>query len=306
MTTPKDPPNTPPENEVAEVTEAPKQELVKPKVLKPIRSTLKTVDIELGCGLVHENKVHRIITVQSATVGDRKAFGAKQNRSNGSKMITELLQSKSIDAPGASFNLSGRWFQHEMLGFDRDQLCYEIRKATVGEKPFDEEVNCAHCGIPNHALVKVAEIEETFRPMPDEVRLNIERGKCVHKVELPEYGFTGVFAYSDGRSQEQLAEKVSEDGNPFETELEVISDMCLDFNGDGPITVEELTELDIEFLNDLQAEIQTHDYGYDFSPPVYCWKCKKPTIVRVNVLDFLFEGTKALITSVKRPKTLKG
>jgi len=268
-----------------------------PKIVKSIRSTVKDVPIHLACGVIHDGKVYRDISAHSILVSDRKAFGDHKNRNNPAKVITTVLGQKITGIVGGVAIQSN--MPRNLLGHDRDQIMFELRDATVPNTPFEEKFQCAHCGSMNQAIIHADEVRETFKEMPDEVRLNVEGHQCVFNIELPDYGFAGKFAHTDGKLQEALGALYTDQANPFELELEILSRICIDFNGEGKVKKEELGDLNIEFLNDLQDAISEHTYGYDLAVSTSCYSCGGYTKVRVNTLDFLFQGERKRLTHGK-------
>lgn len=290
--------STPPE--AASKPETPALIVPGTPVVKSIRAAIKDVPIHLACGVIVDGKIYRDLLATSIMAGDRKAFGESKNRNNGGKMITDLLTSKVRSFIGAKFPLHGRHLRDMMLSMDRDQITYELRKATVGDRPFDETMTCVHCTAKNSVQVETAEIDESFRPMPDEVRLRLDaKGRCCFTVQIPEYGFHADFFYGDGKEQEYMAGVTNEKTNIFEMELSVLSRLCLDWNGEGPISTEQLAEMDVDFIERLQDAIRDYEYGYNFTPLASCYSCGRFTKVRVNPLDFLFPKT-ALVEPKKR------
>jgi hypothetical protein len=126
--------------------------------------------------------------------------------------------------------------------------------------------------------------------MPEEERRRIEHDKCVFDVHMEEYGFHGKFYYTDGYLQEYIGGKSTEDANPFDIEMLLLSNICLDFNGEGRWPEERFHDLSIEFHDDLESALRKHRFGYDLNLPHTCYKCKHTTRVQLSVLDFLFEG----------------
>jgi hypothetical protein len=269
-------------------------------VVKSIRAAIKDVPIHLACGVLVDGKIYRDILATSIMAGDRKAFGESKNRNNGGKMITDLLTTKVRSFVGAKFPLHQRHLRDMMLSMDRDQITYELRKATVGDRPFEEIMTCVHCSSKNSVSVEAAEIEESFRVMPDDVRLHLDsKGRCYFTVHVPEYGFHADFFYGDGKEQEYMAGTTNDKTNVFDMELHILSRLCLDWNGEGPISAEQLAEMDVDFIERLQDAIRDYEYGYNFTPLASCYSCGRFTKVRVNPLDFLFPKT-GLVEPKKR------
>lgn len=255
-------------------------------VIKPIRAAINSIDVVLGGGIVVDGKLHRKVTMESVTAGDRKVFGDPKMKSNGGKMITALLRRKIKEVEG--LKKLDRFMLDNMLAMDRDQLVYELRRGTVGLKDFHESFTCIECSERNQVdFDPEEEIDDTFTSLSDTDRLEMDKGKCTFMVELPEYGFEGTFIYTDGKMQETIAGS-AENANPFQLELEIIEMITLDFNGEGRIKADELENLNVEFITDLQNAIREHQFGYQLNPTATCFRCKTENRVRVNVLDFLF------------------
>jgi hypothetical protein len=275
----------------ANEAKAPEVQSIAPtKPLKSMKATNREVTTTLAGGFVREGKVYDKVILSALTAGDRQVFGDAKLQKNGGKMITKLLASKIVEVPG--FGQVSTMDVRETLSMDRDQMIMDLRNATVGDKPFVEKFTCQECGVEdNHVEFPVEEVTDTFLKMPEAERLNIEGGKCVFKVDLPDYGFTATFAQPDGVHQEYISPKAQgKASNAFQLELEVLAKLCIDWNGEGRIGVPYLQDLDIEFLDELQVAFASKSYGYDTSPEGNCYNCGHGNPVRVSALDFLFDG----------------
>lgn len=265
--------------------------------VKQIRASQRQFTTELPCGVFHDGTAHRIVTLRTLNAADRRAFGDKKNRNKPAAAITKLLADKIVEIEGVPAVTENT--VRKMLAFDRDHLVFALRKETTKSKPFYETFKCAGegCGAKNEVEVEVEEAEGKFRTMADKDRLSIENGMCVFTVEMPAYGFTAKVRYSDGFLQEHVSAQMQEDINPYDFEMELLSQLVLDFNGEGQLSLEDYLgqngqdPIDIEFLEELQDEIRKHSYGFELNPVAKCYKCGHDNRIRVEALDFLLGGS---------------
>ena len=260
------------------------------KAVRPIRSTAREFTVTVPCGVWHDGKIHKRIRMTTVTAGDRRVFGDEKLRENPAKLMTRLLQSKIVGIEG--LKAVPQDALRSCLSFDRDYLVYALRRETTKAKDFIEPWQCSvkGCGARNQSTFSCEEIDQTFREMPEDLVLRRENGKVVFEVVMPEYGFRGKFAYTDGVIQEHIAAIKRAEDNPVDTDFELLSALCIDFNGEGRLSPSGFAELEIDFVDDLQAEIEKHAYGITLNPTSRCYKCKTLNKVGVDLLDFLFDG----------------
>ena len=289
MDEPKQPQEAPPAGDKPpEAPTAPPS--LAPISVKPIRASQKEFSFYLPCGYITaDGKVAHTIVLRTITAGDRRMFGDPQMQENTGKLITALIDAKLVSLEGGVKTPQN--FSRGLLAFDRDAIIYALRRETMPGRPFEEDVVCQSCNAKNHSSIQLDEVDATLVTMPDEIRAIRDKSLCVFDIDLPAYGFKGRFSYANGLTQEKLS-ATDILNNPFAAEFEILAQSCLDFNGEGKLDADGFAEMDTEFLTDLQREIRSHRYGYEFNPEVFCFKCKKPTRARVDPLDFLFEGSK--------------
>lgn len=258
--------------------------------VKSIRSSQRSFKLMLPCGIVHEDKVLRSVTLQTLTAGDRHVFGDRKLIRNPGQLVSTLIEMK-LQAIDGIRTVTQRHID-DMLGFDRDFITFHLRQETTNNRDFASPAKCPSCGSLNEIVATADEVERTLKIMPDEVRLNRKNGRTVYAIELEEYGFTGLFAYPDGHVQRRLGPKLAEqDANPFDVELEALKAVCVDFNGEGPLRSTE--DLSIEFVEAVQAEMRKQHYGYNMRVDVACYSCGYKMRPLLDPLDFLFGSLKA-------------
>jgi hypothetical protein len=254
---------------------------------------------ELPCGILHDKQVLRQVILRTATSGDRRIFGDELLVHNSGALVTQLLFAKLVRIDGMrSIN---EQVIRQLLGPDRDAMVYAIRRETTRSKPFTEKFICSHCETPNEVDIPCSEIEDSLRIMPDDARKTVQNGKCVFTVDLPQYEFKGIFAYTDGLVQEHLGQNYGAGANMFEMEDDILSQLCVDFNGSGGMSADSFATLDMEFKDDLQDAIRKFSYGYETAGLHRCYKCKKETRVRADSLDFFLEGLRQRMRGSQTP-----
>ena len=258
------------------------------KPVKSIRSSTEEFVVKLPGGFWSDGALHKRITLQTMSAGDRLMFGDEKLLSNPGKLTTKMLMAKISAVDGLS-SLDERTVR-QAQSFDRDFLVFQIRKRTTRNRDFQQTFKCDHCGAANDVEVPIEEVEESLTLMPEAMASKREKnGELHYSVELPEYGFKGTFRRPNGMTEEKLAGIIDpENMNAFEIDLEFMKELCIDFNSEGEL--QNTDNLEIEFVDDVQMELQKQQYGYSLSPKQTCYKCKKKSPVRMEVLDFLYEG----------------
>jgi len=255
------------------------------------------LEVELPCGLLLDGERLRKVTITPLTPRDRKTVFDKAIRNNSGKIVTKLLLGKITD-------MEGRKPTEKMIRglttADRDYLVLKIGQLTHGDdmdagqrctnqsclEEFDVSVDLSKVdiiSIPDGC--SATETVEAFCIKDDKWywETTIARGQSL--IPLKMY-------YPTGDMQEKLP-RMQDMGDLHDYECKFFQLMLFDWNNLGRgLTKNELETMDYPTFQKLEEVAAEHRVGAQLVDSVQCPECGAHQDMAVDIMGFLFGGTR--------------
>lgn len=234
-----------------------------------------------------DGQVHRTAVLRKMTGRDEAIMADKRHRSNGARMISELLGNcllrlGTIERPG--FKTA-----QQLYSADRQYLLVKLREITFGAE-MQATYSCATCNEATLLTEDLAELEVVRLPhgeVPEDIVVRLEDGYTDRNGEV--YDLL-VFRYPTGLDEERIAGTVRENTSRGKNALMA---RCLKAMGDMPTPQMEalgtavFNDMTLSDRNLVDRALNNGGPGINLRRPVTCGGCGRDYTAALDMSNFL-------------------
>ena len=250
---------------------------------------------ELPFGIYKDGKTYLDFAIRPLTGRVRQQVLQNSEKRNHIELIDNGVHAVLTSLCGQ--DAPPRGLVEKLVAVDRD---YILLISQVNTKPMqDFKETCKGCG---QVMEGEIDLEAVEILLPQDEDFYVLNGERVYDVTSPAKGLEKATMRMRTVKNEEEAFRGGRSKVPFGPEFKLLSDSIVDFNGNGPLTEQQVADLDVGVLDELNSLIGSKQFGPNLETLIGCEGCG---VVNTHTLDVVthFLGPslmKALQTSGER------